>query len=129
MSKKSKETIVRVRRASCRQLIMDAAVKWVSDIEDLRGISHILDKDYLIRTRPVSLMHTYLQHVYKLHLTSSRRRTVKGTLIGKLDDHCYKVVVDRYISYDSNLLLMFKLRFAAQILNSKDYANKTYRLG
>lgn len=129
MSKKNKETIIRVRRASCKQVIMEAATKWISDIDAVRDINFILDKDYLIATRPVSLMHTYLEHVYKLHLTSSRRRIVKGALIGKLDDHCYKVIVDRYISYDSNLLLMFKLRFAAHILNSKDYANKPYKLG
>ena len=123
--KKDKPIVVRIRRASCKKVLWDACLTWLINLTEEEYQNHIAsrwtyDIDRIRETKPHKVLAAYLNINYKLEFTSTRRRTVHGTLIGH-SSGSYKVMVDRYISRDAKLFLLFKLKFAPHILETKNF--------
>lgn len=119
--KKNKQTIVNIRRASCRKSLEEAALAWLDTIDPNEGIILPLPIAHLKEYKPHSLIQSYVKNKFKMFKTSSIRRTINGVILGKPNNMYMKVLVDRYICYDDKLLLMFKLKYNPHCLQTKDY--------
>lgn len=131
--KKDKPNIIRIRRASCKKVLWDACLVWLESLskEEFENIItnnwiHLKapDIESIRQSKPHKVLALYLNIMYKLEFTSAYRRTVSGSLIGHNNHANYKVFVDRYISRDAKLFLLFKLKFAPHILTTKDFIRK-----